>query len=186
MTRPRASSDDELLARIADGLQVADSWTLADAARAAGVHSATLIKRFGSRLGVLEALSRRWVASVPTEPQDAGGVAELRAWIQAHTPEPGQPARALSGLGMLLEDLQHDTLSQLLREGWARERRYLAALVRDAVDRGETARAPDPDHAADLLLMLVHGAHLQAAAERGNPDPGDPRAPLTTLLEGWT
>ena len=185
MSRPRLHSDDELLERISVGLQSA-SWTLADAARAADVHPATLIKRFGSRLGVLEALSRRWVAALPTTSVDEGGLAELRAWLNDHSPPRNQPAKVLSGLGMLFEDLQHDSLAELLRQGWARQRLYLASLVREATTRGELTAAPRPELAADLILTLVLGAQLQAAAERGNTETDDDPSPWLTLLEEWT
>ena len=40
--------------------------------------------------------------------------AELRAWLHEHSPPRNQPARVLSGLGMLFEDLQHDSLAEEL------------------------------------------------------------------------
>lgn len=184
MARPRVHSDEQLLSRIGDGLS-SSSWTLTDAARAADVHPATLIKRFGSRQGVLEALSRRWVEATPTSPCDAGGKAELLDWLEHNAPRRDRPARALAGLGMLLEDLQDDALSALLRQGWARQRQYLAALISEASERGQLTRAPGPDMAADLLLTLIHGAQLQAAAERGNTEVAERDEPWLTLVKEW-
>lgn len=185
MARPRQNSDDQLLDRIGNALQSA-SWTLADAARAADVHPATLIKRFGSRRGVLEALSRRWVAALPTEARAEGGLAELLVWLEENAPRRDQPAQALSGLGMLVEDFRHDSLAELLRQGWARQRLYLAALIDEATARGELTNAPQPEQAADVLLTLVHGALLQAAAERGSTQVDHKPSPWLTLVKEWT
>ena len=68
MVRPRRLDDDALLERVADALQQRSSltpWTLAEIAGQVGLSPAGLLKRFGSRRGVLLALSRRWIDSVP-------------------------------------------------------------------------------------------------------------------------
>ena len=50
MARPRALSDEQVLDRVASAIDTASAtWTLAGAARSAGLHPATLIERFGSR-----------------------------------------------------------------------------------------------------------------------------------------
>ncbi|WP_370064087.1 TetR/AcrR family transcriptional regulator [Streptacidiphilus sp. MAP5-3] len=190
MARPREHSDDDLLDRIGASLADASgSWTMAEAARAAGVHPATLVKRFGSWHGVLVALSRRWSAAVPEAPhtpQDRLG--ELRSWVDEVARPPQDRSHRVAGVAMLLEDLKDDELSQLLSEGWDRQIAYLTALVSGAHDDGHLTRSPDPRTAAALLLDLVNGFYLRAAASArssATPDAA-PQKLLNSLLESWT
>lgn len=185
MPRPRAQSDDDILDRIAAHLS-SSTWTLADAAGAAGVHSATLIKRFGSRHGVLAALSRRWIEGIPTEPVEHGGFSELESWVATNGQTPQDRAGALAGLAMVMEDLRDDELADLLREGWGRQVDYLAVLVQQAQEEGRLRRAPTAPHAAQLLLDAGHGALLRAAAGQAPRSTESPGTILPTLLESWT
>lgn len=184
MPRPRNQSDDEILDRIAANV-TSPTWTLADAADAAGVHSGTLIKRFGSRHGVLAALSRRWIESIPGGPTERGGLAELEAWIAAGSPAPQDRAGALAGLAMLMEDLRDEELADLLRQGWERQVTYLALLVGQAQEEGHLRHAPPAPDAARLLLDAGHGALLWAAAQQPQRAATNPRPSLTILLESW-
>lgn len=180
----RNQSDGEILDRIAVSL-TSSTWTLADAADAAGVHSGTLIKRFGSRHGVLLALSRRWIESVPTGPTDCGGLPELEAWVAAGNAAPQDRAGALAGLAMLMEDLRDDELTDLLRRGWERQVAYLALLVSQAQEEGHLLHAPPAPYAARLLLDVGHGALLWAAAQQSPCAATTPKTSLTALLESW-
>ena len=88
MARPRTSTDQEILQRIAPAAGGSDSaWTLAGAAQAAGLHPATLIKRFGSREGVLRVRNT-------------------------------SSAGVLARIDMLAEDLRNRELRDLLHQGW--------------------------------------------------------------------
>lgn len=184
MSRPRRQSDDEILSRVAANL-ASPTWTLSDAAAAAGVHSGTLIKRFGSRQGVLAALSRRWIEGIPTGPTGRGGLSELKDWVGANSRSSQDRAGALAGLAMLLEDLRDEELADLLRQGWERQMAYLALLVEQAREEGQLRHAPAAPHAAQLLLDVGHGALLRAAAQQaGRPTVRPTSAPIT-LLESW-
>jgi AcrR family transcriptional regulator len=187
MVRPREHSDDELLERIGAALaDCAGEWTLAEAARAAGVHSATLIKRFGSRHAVLVALSKRWSATIPEAPLTGDYVAELRSWIDGVAGPPQERSRSVAGVTMLLEDLKDDELSRLLSEGWERQIGYLRALITGARDNGGLARSPEPAAAAALLLDVVHGSYLRAAASSRSHTTTDVQTLLKALMESWT
>src|SRR5262249_57511183 len=105
-------SDDELLDAIAQGLADASgSWTLTEAAHAAGVHPATLVKRFGSKHAVLVALSKRWGEALPKEPLTDDCFAELGAWADRVVRPPREPSRGVAALPMLLAHLQAYDLS---------------------------------------------------------------------------
>lgn len=162
------------------------SWSLNDAARLAGVHAATLIKRFGSRQGVLAALSRRWIAHLPDGPQGEGGLAELRAWVDRAASGPADRETAVAGLAMLMEDLKDAELSRLLAVGWDKQVGYLAALIAQARAAGDLDRAPAPEVAAQLLLDMQLGTTVRAAAHPSPRAAVDRHALLTQLIEGWT
>lgn len=187
MARPREHSDDDLLERISAGLASSSgSWTLTEAARAAGVHPATLVKRFGSRHAVLVALSKRWSAAIPQAPLTHDCLAELRSWVGEVARAPRDRSGGVAGITMLLEDLKDDELSRLLSEGWERQITYLAALISGARDDGHFTRSPDPRTAAVLLLDVVNGSYLRAAASAPSTATIDPQTLLSALMESWT
>ena len=116
VARTRTLSDEQILHLIAHALGDADNaWTLADAAAAAGLHPATLIKRFGSRRGLLIALSRRWVDSIPTAPTTEDAHRELLTWIESLSTSDTTGDQMLTRLDMLVEDLRDPELRVLLR-----------------------------------------------------------------------
>jgi AcrR family transcriptional regulator len=187
MARPREHSDDELLERISTGLAGAStSWTLAEAARVAGVHPATLVKRFGSKHAVLVALSKRWCAAIPEAPLTQDCLGELRAWIDGVAKPPRDRSRGVAGVAMLLEDLKDEDLSRLLNEGWERQIAYLSALISEARDDGRLTRSPEPTTAAALLLDVVNGSYLRAAASPRSTTTVAPQTLLNALMENWT
>jgi hypothetical protein len=158
---------------------------LADAAGAAGVHPSTLIKRFGSRHGVLVSLSRRWIKGIPTGSTDGGGLPELETWAVASSRASRDRAGALAGLAMLMEDLRDEELADLLRQGWERQTDYVALLVDQAQEEGLLKYAPPPRKAAELLLDVGHGALLRVAAQQGSRHTVNSESALIALLESW-
>lgn len=177
-------TDEEVLDRIAAA--VGDSpWTLTGAAEAAGLHPSTLIKRFGSRDGVLLALSRRWVAAVPTGPAGEDPHGELVAWAASLSVRGLAPAAVLARLDMLAEDLRTPELRKLLHQGWRRQIDHLAVLVQAAVDCGHLQTTTPPALVARLLLDTASGALLRAAVAP-NPTDADPCTAVHDLLEALT
>lgn len=183
MARPRTMSDEQVLNRVAACLgQSGAAWTLAGAADAAGLHPATLIKRFGSRHGVLLALSRRWIAAIPPAATTPDAHGELLAWVASLSVGQDSSAQLLAGVDMLMEDLRDEELRALLHQGWAAHTAYLADLVQRCQDHGHLAARLPAQEIAGLLLDAAHGAVLRAAV---HPDPtqADPARTLTALLE---
>jgi AcrR family transcriptional regulator len=177
-------SDDELLDRAAAGLS-SGSWSLNDAARLAGVHPATLIKRFGSRQGMLAALSRRWIKNLPDEPTGEDGLGEILAWVQDVATVAVDRNAAVAGVAMLMEDLKDAELSELLVIGWNKQLSYLAALIDQARESGDLSRAPMSQVGAELLLDVQLGTTIRAAAHASPRASVDRQALLTNLIEGW-
>jgi len=183
VARPQTSTDAEILERIATAAGGSDSaWTLAGAARAAGLHPATLIKRFGSREGVLLALSRRWVDAVPAGPAGCDPYAELMAWAASLSVRGASSAGVLARIDMLAEDLRNRELRELLHLGWQRQLDHLTVLVEAAVDREDLRLTTPPRLVARLLMDTASGALLRAAVA---PDPAeaDPCTAVHDLLE---
>ncbi len=180
MARPRRDSDDALLDRltvvIADR-QAVTPWTLAEVAPAVGLSAAGIVKRFGSRQGVLLALSRRWIAAIPQTPiGDLPPVEELRGWVAERFAPPHGDAQ---GLSQLIDDLVDTDLRRLLAEGWDLEQAYLKALL----ELCDLPRVEDPEACATILFDALNGAALRAAAE-GGPDLVSQT--LVNILEQWT
>lgn len=170
-----------LLGRIARALNRRQSlapWTLTEIAPDAGLSPAGLLKRFGSRRGILVALSRRWIDSIPEAPRhDRMPEEELRSWVSQRVTPSGVDEVA-RGLVNLLDDLTDDQLSALLAEGWAREINYLAALL----SQSRLSRLNDTQRGARLLFDSLNGATLRQAVE---PNSSDPLTVLHDLLEAW-
>ncbi|MGO2658241.1 hypothetical protein [Mycetocola reblochoni] len=190
MARPRRQQQDVVLDGIARALATRTElrpWTLADVAPFAGLSPAGLVKRFGSRRGIIVALSRRWIDAVPGAPDPRRRPwDELREWaVLRFGAEDGTVPAAL---GQLVDELADPELRTLLDEGWTRERAYLAALLAEA----GLPRLGDPVAAADVLFDALTGAAIRAAAGSRPPAAGPPaasdpvRRTLDTMEEAWT
>lgn len=183
MVRPRTISDEQVLDRVAAALDSASAtWTLTGAATAAGLHPATLIKRFGSRHGLLLALSRRWIESIPVAATTAEPYGELQAWVASLSAGQSSPAHLLTRIDVLIEDLRDGELRALLHTGWERHTAYLAALVEPAQQAGRLSGAAPAATIAHLLLDAAHGGLLRAAVTP-HTDAADPGRGVRALLE---
>lgn len=186
VARTRTLSDEQILHLIAHALGDADNaWTLAAAAAAAGLHPATLIKRFGSRRGLLIALSRRWVDSIPTAPTTEDAHRELLTWIESLSTSDTTGDQMLTRLDMLVEDLRDPELRVLLHHGWQRNIDYLTALIDRAKRDGRMRAGTSPATVAHLLLDTAHGSLLRTAVDP-NPADADPTHTARALLEALT
>lgn len=182
MARPRRLDDDELLAQIVSVLEKRSEltpWSLADVAPAAGMSPAGLLKRFGSKTGLLRALTRRWIELIPQGPLPHGPEAEheLRQYVArefgAHS-----AAGAVFALSEVLTELEDAELASLLAEGWDRQRRRLAQLL--AAMR--LPRLHDADAGGTMLLDALHGSLFRSAVDLGDTSP---LTTLDTFLEMW-
>ena len=186
MARTRSLNDDQILQRVGDALgDVGNAWTLAGAAAAAGLHPATLIKRFGSRRGLLVALSKRWVNSIPSEPTSGDAHQELLAWVDSTSASDVTGDQILTRIDMLVEDLRDPELRALLHHGWQRNLAYLTALIDQARHDGRIRACPSSETVARLLLDTAHGSLLRTAVAPG-PDDADPTHSAQALLEALT
>jgi AcrR family transcriptional regulator len=181
MARPRRADDDELLQRIVAALEQrtdTSAWTLSDVAPAAGISPAGLIKRFGSKTGLLRALTRRWVDSIPQRlPEGADAAVVLEEYVSTQFGA-RSPDGALFALSEILGELGDPELTVLLAEGWRRQAGWLALLLGDL----HLPRLADPESGATLLLDALHGTLFRAAV---GSDRTSPRFTLDRFLEVW-
>lgn len=185
MARPRTVSDDEIVDRVAAHLAAREfpltTWTLADVSPAAGLSPAGLVKRFGSRAGLMRALGRGWVASIPEAPtQGTAPVLELRQYVRSVFGLPSAAAASAS-LGDLFADISDPVSAEILGEGFVKQRHYVAQLIGAA----QLPRAGAPARAARVLLDALHGGVMSGAVGASNPV-DSPDETITYFLELWT
>lgn len=177
-------NNDQILQRVGDALgDVDNAWTLAGAATAAELHPATLIKRFGSRRGLLVALSHRWVNNIPLQPTSQDAYQELLEWVDSASTSEATGDQVLTRIDMLIEDLRDPELRLLLHEGWQRTISYLTALLDRARLDGRMRAGTPSVTLAHVLLDCAHGSLLRAvvAPAEENTDPATIRALLEAL-----
>lgn len=157
------------------------TWTLADVAPAAGMTPAGLVKRFGSRAGLVSAMWERWLESIPVdvvgnEPAEA----ELRQYLRgAFSANSSQAARV--SLVALLDDLSTPESAALLHKGWSLQAHYVARLLQEmGVAQGSTENA-----SAHALLDSLLGRIIRSAAQ-GTARAITPDETLDYFLEVWT
>ena len=153
-------------------------FTLELAGQEAGVSAATLVKRFGSKRGLLIAASQRWVASIDIDPAPLPGETPLatlhRLSVRSYI-DHSRPDDAANHVSSLAADLGDRELTRLLALGWQRKRTQLELLIARAIEAGELPRAPDPTAAARTLFALLEGSFLGWTI--------DPRIPLVSILD---
>ncbi|PXW35233.1 UNVERIFIED_CONTAM: TetR family transcriptional regulator [Williamsia faeni] len=165
MARPRLTTDTALLDAAAAVLAQTGSagFTLELAGQQAGVSAATLVKRFGSKRGLLIASSQRWIDSIDPDPGSLPGETPLatlrRLSVRSYT-DHSRPDDAANHVSSLAADLGDPELTRLLALGWHRKRSQLERLISRAIDAGELPNAPTPATAARTLFSLLEGSFL--------------------------
>ncbi|WP_424183555.1 TetR/AcrR family transcriptional regulator [Actinokineospora sp. G85] len=162
MARPKTITDEHLLDAAFTVLgQVGPGFTLAQIARGAEVSVGTVAGRFGSKLGLLAALTERTTTRVVAGMRAARAaapdpVAAVRAAAVATFAELGDADSAANHLRNLGVDLSDPKLTELLGQ-------HMAALeveLRAAIQAAELPAAPPPELAARVLFSLVNGASI--------------------------
>lgn len=162
MARPKTITDERLLAAAAEVIgRKGPGFTVADVAERAGVSVGTVAGRFGSKSGLLQALTRqttaenerrmRAAAAAATDPAD-GLRAALLTWFE----DLADPAEAQNHLAQLGVDLIDPRLRALLADLYEATERTVLELTR----RVELPRGPGPERAARVLTGLLHGVSM--------------------------
>jgi AcrR family transcriptional regulator len=183
MARPRTITDARLLdaAALVVG-RLGPSFTLADVAGQAEVSVGTVAQRFGSKHGLLVALTLAAIDGLRSGmPQDGSPVDALVA-VYAPLDDPGAAARNLAQLAV---DLADDRLRELMAEFYAVMEERVALLVRRQVDAGLLAHAPSVAVAARILTALADGTAVHWSARPVGGLCARLRADLTAVMDGW-
>jgi AcrR family transcriptional regulator len=171
MARPRRFSDALLLDAAARAIVARGegSWTLADVAGASGMSPAALVKRFGSKAGLLRALANRWADSVPA--YEPAGETDPRAriveWAQDWVRGVADPASARGHLQLLVDELFDDEARAAVARGHRAQVAFLAAALAHAWQRRLLATRPAGD-TPELWLDLLNGAAVRDAIDEGS------------------
>lgn len=191
MARPRKFSDERLLT--AAGVVISrlgPGFTLADVAREAGVAVGTLAQRFGSKHGLLAAMTRTAVESTREGMRAAAAASgdpvaiAIDVLVQTFAPL-DDPGTAANNLAQLAVDLADEELRGLLAELHAAIEEGLIPLLDRAVREGRLPGAPPVPVAARILAAVADGTtlHWSARPAGGLCDRG--RTDLRAVLTGW-
>lgn len=127
VARPRTISDERLLSALATVVSTrGPGFTVADVATEAGVSVGTVSQRFGSKHGLLKALSRHALQEVRDQVRAAP---DIKSAVLAVYRGLDDPVTAANNLGQLASDLADPELRALLGEFYAVLEAELAALA---------------------------------------------------------
>ncbi|MFC5285596.1 TetR/AcrR family transcriptional regulator [Actinokineospora guangxiensis] len=162
MARPKTISDERILDASAQVIsRVGPGFTLAMVAGEAGVSVGTVAGRFGSKAGLLRALTEHTTATVAADMRAAFDaqvepVDGLRAALVHTYLNLGDAEQAGNNLSQLGVDLQDPVLRELLGLHYAAMREELLRACRAAAPA--LPGMPAPERAARVLLSLANGA----------------------------
>ncbi|MEV5748123.1 TetR/AcrR family transcriptional regulator [Actinoallomurus sp. NPDC052308] len=192
MARPRKFTDERLLAAAGVAIsRLGPGFTLADVAREAGVAVGTVAQRFGSKHGLLVAMTR---AAVRTTREGMGAAAAahgdpvavvVEVLVAAFGPL-DDPARAANNLAQLAVDLADEELRGLLAELHTALEEGLVPLLDRAVREGRLPGAPPAPVAARILAAVTDGTTLHWSARPVGGLCDRLRADLDAVLAGWS
>jgi AcrR family transcriptional regulator len=188
MARPRHITDERLLTAAGRVVsRLGPGFTLADVAAEAQVAVGTLAQRFGSKHGLLVAMTKAAIDGMRGQMRgsvsEAGGPdAVIHVLVAAYSPL-DDSATAANNLAQLAADLADGELRGLMAEFYAVMEAEVAALIRGAA--GELPGAPPAPVAARILTAVADGTaiHWSARPEGGLCD--RMRDDLTAVMAGW-
>ena len=189
--RPRTVTDADIL--MAAGRVISTvgptRLTLAQVGRGVGLSAAALVKRFGSKRGLLLALSRQAVESVDAcfaavrtahpAPLEAFVAAALEMTRYVQTPE-----EVANHLAYLQIDLSDPDFYALMKENSARIEAGYRRLLNEAVQVGALAPC-DTSRLARAVGAMVTGSLLGWAIDRRGTAEAFVRADLAMLLDRY-
>ncbi|WP_173125162.1 TetR/AcrR family transcriptional regulator [Kibdelosporangium persicum] len=175
MARPRTITDERLLSALGAVISThGPGFTVADVAAEAGVSVGTVSQRFGSKHGLLKALSQAAVGQVRAQVRDAPDV--LGAILAVYRGL-DDPSTAANNLGQLAIDLADPELRELLGEFFAAFEAELAVHTRTV--------AGAPPQAARILVSLANGTAIAWSVRPAGSLVDRITEDVTAVLEGW-
>jgi AcrR family transcriptional regulator len=185
MARPRQITDERLLDAAGTAIsRLGPGFTLADVAAEARVAVGTVAQRFGSKHGLLVAMTKAAIDSMRGrmrvtshgDPADA----VVHALVTAYAPL-DDPATAANNLAQLAVDLADEELRGLMAEFYSVMEAEVAALLETA----DLPGAPPPARAARTLTALADGTAIHWSARPSGGLAERLRTDLSAVLGGW-
>ena len=163
--RPRKASDEDIFAatqRVMTRLAPAQ-WTLADIASEAGLTAGALVQRFGSKRGLMVALTEAWSEAAPelfgqirrrsTSPLDA-----LRVYADCLAEMGQSPSAFAHHLSYLQLDLTDPDLHKHVRAQATASRAAIRTLLEDGKAAGELRDDVDCGRLARMVEVTLSGS----------------------------
>jgi AcrR family transcriptional regulator len=187
--RPRKASDADIMAaahRVMSRLGPAQ-WTLADIAGEAGLTAGALVQRFGSKRGLLVALTGKVAESVPEmfallRATQRSPLAVIRAYAECMAQMGDSPRALAHHLAYLQLDLTDPDLHKHVRAQASATRLALRGLLEEAVLAGELAPDVDTAALARAVEVTLSGSLLTWAFYQDGPAVSCVRQDLDVLL----
>jgi AcrR family transcriptional regulator len=186
--RPRTVSDDEILAATVRAMSRVPPtrFTLAEVAREVGLAPATLVQRFGSKRGLLLALSSQAAASMDAcfDAVRQSHASPLEALFSAATEMARfstTPQELANSLAYLQIDLSDEDFHKHILAGSRAMQRGYRALLDDAVAAGEL-RPGETAALARAVEAIAGGSLIGWAIHRSGSAEAWVRRDLETLL----
>ena len=168
--RPRKATDAEIFAaahRVA--MRVGpEQFTLAEIAGEAGLTAGALVQRFGSKLGLLRAITAELTGSSAQmfdaiRSEAASPLEAVRAYGECMAQMGGSPGALAHHLAWLQLDLTDREMHRHLTAQAAIAREALARWLEEAVAHGELVRSTDTEGLARSVQVAVTGSLLGSA-----------------------
>jgi AcrR family transcriptional regulator len=191
MSRPRRISDDEILMATARvmGRVPPSELTLALVGKEVGLAPATLLQRFGSKMGLLQALAHAGAEGMPdalvaVRAGHASPVEAIEAYLAGFAMLAPTAEALANNLAYLQLDLSEPTLRAATRAMFVAHERALDTLLDDAVGAGEL-RDVDRAGLARTLLALTQGTLIVWGVHRTGSVSDAIRAEVGALLRPY-
>jgi AcrR family transcriptional regulator len=186
MARPREITDERLLDAAAVSIsRLGPGFTLADVAAEARVAVGTVAQRFGSKHGLLVAMTKGAIDGMrdgiraSVEGIDAVQ-APVHALVRAYAPL-DDSVTAANNLAQLAGDLADEELRGLMAEFYA----VMEAEVTPLVEQAGLPGAPPAPVAARILTAIADGTALHWSARPQGGLCERLRGDLTAVIAGW-
>lgn len=191
MTRPRRTSDEELLMATARvmGRVPPGALTLALIGQEAGVSPATLLQRFGSKMGLLAALTKAGARGMPdaliaVRAAHASPLEALRVYLEGFAMLAPSADVLANNLAYLQLDISTPELRGPTQEMFVAHEEALRSLLEDAVLAGEV-REIDAGALARTLLAVTQGALILWGVHRDGSVRDALRREIEAVLAPW-
>lgn len=167
MSRPRKVSDDEVFVATHKVMQRLGpgELTLAEIAGEAGLTAGALVQRFGSKRGLLLALSERFAGGAAEMFADLrrahrSPLAALRAYADGMAGMAQSPASLMRNLSYLQIDLTDPDFRRHLSKAAAATRDELQKLIREAIEAKELVPATNAKQLSRTIEAVISGSML--------------------------